>query len=211
MLGNVINTVRRTGATIVVGYFWLGMAWFPVKPHLPGSGSATGALATAYRLSEALAKPGVVLVGTMLAYLIGIASQELLMPILRVLPLPRNARTLFLPGPTDESSVRFTTETTTGYAVRGLLPAQLYDAGFRPTYERLCAEARFLWAAPVPLIVLGVYLSTTLTPLAAAAVPFGLVLMVGGWLRFRAACRMLRQGADRAASTGPERLVGAAS
>lgn len=181
------------------------------NPHLPGSGSATGVLATAYRLSEALAKPGVVLVGTMLAYLIGIASQELLMPILRVLPRPRNARTLFLPGPTDESSVRFTTETTTGYAVRGLLPAQLYDAGFRPTYERLCAEARFLWAAPVPLIVLGVYLSTTLTPLAAAAVPFGLVLMVGGWLRFRAACRMLRQGADRAASTGPERLVGVAS
>ena len=210
MLSNLVNTVRRTGATIVVGYCWLGLAWFPIKPHLPGSARATGAIATAYRLSEALAKPGVVLVGTLLAYLIGIASLELLMPILRALPLPRNARTLFLPR-SAESAGGFVTETTTGYATRGLLPAQLYGEAFRPTYERLCAEARFLWAAPVPLIGLAVYLSTTVTTLVAAAVPFGLVLMFGGWARFRAACRMLRQGTERSANAAHEQLAGVSS
>jgi hypothetical protein len=203
----LLNTMRRTGATIVIGYCWLGLVWYIVESHVHATGRAATAIAIANRLSNAVGRPGALLVRTLAAYLIGLATVELLMPILRSLPLSRNTRTIVVQESDDDSANAFTTESTAAYVANGLMPARLYGQPTRTTYERLCAEARFLWAAPVPLIVVAVYLAATLSPAFVLAVPALLALMAGGWYRFRSACRLLSQESRATAIAEHERMV----
>lgn len=74
MLANLLPGLRELRVPLAAGFLWLLAIWFWVEPLVPDAGDASGALASAYRLSGVLSVIGLGAGLTFAAYIVGSLS-----------------------------------------------------------------------------------------------------------------------------------------
>jgi hypothetical protein len=197
---NAVTFLGRAAAPLVVGYAWLFFAWLAVRPLLPKPTDAKDTLGTVYEVVSTLGKYLGLVVGSVLAYMIGWLTIRLLLVLLAALPAPEDGRTMYLRWPelTDgaPSYSNFRAVSTKPYVLQGILPAELYrDNRFPDEFRRLCTEIQFFWAIPAPLFAGGLYLTVSLSVFFLVPTLLTPLLMWMGYGRFTFACRLLSQAA----------------
>ena len=76
VLANALPGIRDLRPPLVAGYFWLLLIWLWAEPHVD-SAHASGAVASALELGEAMGHVGIAAAVSAVAYLLGAVSQEL--------------------------------------------------------------------------------------------------------------------------------------
>jgi hypothetical protein len=157
-------------------------------------------MANIYELALALRVVGVLIFATVAAYLVGSLTVQLFMALLARLPVPSEARVVFLRRVDSSgqapSFANYRGESTIPYVKTGQLPPELHAMDrFANDFGRLCAEAEFRWTAPVPLVLLGGYLAFSQSWWWAFPIVVVVVLMRDGRKRFLLACEQLHRAA----------------
>jgi len=83
VLTSVLPGLRELRAPLSAGFLWLLALWFGVEPSLPVAKDASGAVASAYRLSGVLSVIGLAAALTFAAYIVGSLSVFLFSSLLR--------------------------------------------------------------------------------------------------------------------------------
>jgi hypothetical protein len=112
MLSTLLPGIRELRAPLAAGYMWLLAGWIALEPHIPAATSATGLIASVYRLDDALSGFGLAVAASFAAYLIGSLSMTLFSSAIRgrFIDVPRSAVSL---GPLAPLSAQGTSALST--------------------------------------------------------------------------------------------------
>jgi len=218
----VSRRLRKIAAPTVVGYIWLVLAYLIVRPSLPSLSGAEGTTSTIYEAAQTMGKYLGFVAATLIAFALGSATIGLLMPLLGPLRVPADVRQVHLRRPELTgrrlpSYGNFREELTTPYVLHAVVPPELYSLGqFVDDFRGMCLQVQVFWAAPVPLLVLEVYLTAAHSRWWLIAVAITPVFLYLGYRRYVLACRMLNRAglahaeqmhgeAERRWFEGPER------